>query len=108
MTNPTYNIRKIRVKKAFFVLVFVMLAGCGFSANRTVPAIEFSVIPSAETGGTMRLEPIEGRVFNARREQQIVLYARSGNWYVQPFTDQPFTKLEADFSWRNTTHLGTE
>lgn len=58
----------------------------------------------------MRLDRVEGRVSGARPEQQqrIVLYARSGNWYVQPFTDQPFTSIEADSSWRNTTHLGTE
>ena len=76
--------------------------------NRTAPAVEFSVIPDAETGGTMRLEPVEGRVFNARPGQRIVLYARSGNWYVQPFIDQPFTNIEPDSTWRNTTHLGTE
>jgi signal transduction histidine kinase len=102
------NIRETRVKKTFFVLVCFLLCGCGSSQNSHEPAVEFSLIPDAETGGTMRLEPVEGRVFNARPGQQIVLYARSGNWYVQPFTDQPFTKIEANSSWRNTTHLGTE
>ena len=96
------------MKKTFFVLVCFLLCGCGSSQNSHEPAVEFSLIPAAETGGTMRLEPVEGRVFNARPGQQIVLYARSGNWYVQPFTDQPFTKIEANSSWRNTTHLGTE
>ena len=96
------------MKKAFFVLISILFSGCGLSANRSEPVIEFSLIPAAETGGTMRLEPVRGRVFNARADQQVVLYARSGNWYVQPFTDQPLTKIEADFSWHNTTHLGTE
>ncbi len=96
------------MKKAYFVLACFLLAGCGFTQNRSEPAIEFSIIPAAETGGTMRLETIEGRVINARADQQVVLYARSGNWYIQPFTDQPFTKIEADSRWRNTTHLGTE
>jgi signal transduction histidine kinase len=27
---------------------------------------------------------------------------------VQPFTDQPFTKIEANSKWQNSTHLGTE
>lgn len=51
---------------------------------------------------------IEGRVAGARPGQQIVLYARSGAWYVQPFTDQPFTEIQPDSTWRNLTHLGTE
>jgi len=96
------------VKKAFFVLVCVLFSDCGLTQKSREPAIEFSLIPAAETGGTMRLERVAGRVFNARPEQQIVLYARSGNWYIQPFTDQPFTKIEADSGWHNTTHLGTE
>jgi signal transduction histidine kinase len=36
------------------------------------------------------------------------LFARSGAWYVQPFTDQPFTKIQPDATWKNSTHLGTE
>ena len=102
------TIRKIRVKKAFVMLICLLFSGCGVFQNRSAPAIEFSLIPTAETGGTMRLAPVEGRVSGARADQRIVLYARSGNWYVQPFTDQPFTKIETDSSWRNTTHLGTE
>ena len=96
------------MKKAVFVLVCFLFSGCGLSQGSREPAIEFTLIPAAETGGTMRLAPVEGRVFNARVDQQIVLYTRSGNWYVQPFTDQPFTSIEADSSWRNSTHLGTE
>jgi signal transduction histidine kinase len=96
------------LKKAFFVLVCTLFSGCGLFQNRQAPAIEFSVIPAAETGGTMRLAPVAGTVSGARADQRIVLYARSGNWYVQPFTDQPFTAIEADSTWRNTTHLGTE
>lgn len=51
---------------------------------------------------------IEGRVNGARAGQQIILFARSGAWYVQPFTDQPFTKIQPDSTWSNSTHLGTE
>ena len=39
---------------------------------------------------------------------RIVLYARSGHWWVQPLTVQPFTSVRPDGSWENTTHLGTE
>ncbi|QMV20213.1 hypothetical protein GOB94_04070 [Granulicella sp. 5B5] len=40
--------------------------------------------------------------------QQIVLYARNGNWWVQPFRSRPFTKIEADATWNNVTHIGHE
>jgi signal transduction histidine kinase len=36
------------------------------------------------------------------------LYARSGAWYVQPYADQPFTTINPDSTWSNSTHLGTE
>src|SRR5262249_17494139 len=43
-----------------------------------------------------------------RPGQQIVLFARSGIWYVQPLADQPFTQIQPDTKWRSPTHLGTE
>jgi signal transduction histidine kinase len=36
------------------------------------------------------------------------LFARSGAWYVQPYADQPFTPIQPDSTWINSTHLGTE
>jgi signal transduction histidine kinase len=61
-----------------------------------------------DKGGTQYSGIIEGRVGGARPGQQIVLYARSGVWYVQPYADQPFTSIRADSTWTNSTHLGTE
>jgi hypothetical protein len=40
--------------------------------------------------------------------QRIVLYARSGDWYVQPYANAPFTAIQGDGRWRSPTHLGTE
>lgn len=51
---------------------------------------------------------IEGRVNGAKPGQQIVLYAHGGLWWVQPFANQPFTAIQPDSTWRNSTHLGTE
>ena len=51
---------------------------------------------------------IEGRVSNAAPGQQIVIYAHSGVWWIQPFANQPITKIQPDSTWRNSTHLGTE
>ena len=51
---------------------------------------------------------IEGRASNATAGQQIVIYAYSGIWWVQPFANQAFTRIQPDSTWRNSTHLGTE
>jgi hypothetical protein len=51
---------------------------------------------------------IEGRATGVQSGEQIVLYAHSGIWWIQPFAYQPITKIQPDFSWRNSTHLGTE
>ena len=51
---------------------------------------------------------IEGRVSNAGPGQQIVLYAHSGIWWVQPFVNQEFTKIQPDSTFRNLIHLGAE
>jgi len=41
--------------------------------------------------------------------QQVVLYARGNNiWWVQPFRKQPFTRIQPDGTWKNSTHLGTD
>lgn len=55
------------------------------------------------------MDYIEGRANGSASGQQIVLYAHSGVWWwVQPFGDHPFTTIQADSTWKNTTHLGTD
>ncbi len=88
-------------------LLAILICGCAVSSN-VQPSIEITTVPPAEKGGGRELDEIKGRVRGASSEQKIVLYARSGDWYVQPFADQPFTKIEANSTWSNTTHLGTE
>jgi signal transduction histidine kinase len=86
----------------------VILSGCRSGQTNATPSIEFIGIPLVDEGGTGKIAAIEGRVVGASSGQRIVLYARSGNWYIQPFTDQPFTEIQPDSTWRNSTHLGTE
>lgn len=59
-------------------------------------------------GGPDKLDIIEGRVTGARMQQQLVLYAHNGKWWVQPLADEPFTQIRKDAGWTNSTHLGTE
>jgi signal transduction histidine kinase len=95
--------------RVLLVLVcLIPLGSCGREEAGAGPTIQFIKIPQAEQGGRPTLEAIEGNVTGARPGQRIVLYARSGAWYVQPFADQPFTDIQPDSKWRNSTHLGTE
>ena len=72
------------------------------------PLIEFTRIPQADPGGKEKHDIIDGRVKGARAGQQVVLYAKSGVWWVQPLVVQPFTKIQPSSKWSNATHLGTE
>ena len=87
------------------LLLLLVLVGC---SSPVPPYIELTSVPRANRGGTQDLDVISGRVTGAKSEQRIVLYARSEAWYIQPYADQPFTKINPDSSWSNTTHLGTE
>jgi hypothetical protein len=89
------------------VLVAVTWA-CQLPGSDSAPSIEFVTVPEAAAGGSERLAPISGRVTGSREGQQIVLFARSGVWWIQPLTVQPFTTVNDDSTWRNTIHLGTE
>jgi len=87
--------------------VLLPMDGCR-SKGSSVPAIEFTHVPEANAGGPERLDFIEGRVHGAAPGQQVVLYAHSGIWWVQPFANGPITKILPDETWKNSTHLGTE
>jgi hypothetical protein len=83
------------------------LAGCP-SRLPGRPSLEITQVPASDPGGPGRLDFIEGKASGTMPGQQVVLYVHSGSWWVQPFANQPFTKIQADGSWKNSTHLGTE
>jgi hypothetical protein len=91
----------------FLALVSVLLAGCHSKDLPRKPSLQLTRVPLANPGGPEQLDYIEGRVSDARPDQQIVLYAQSDIWYIQPFANRPFTKIQADSTWKNSTHLGT-
>src|SRR3984885_1346745 len=91
------------------LLVFCLaLTSCGSHKANSGPSIEFTHIPPAAQGGQERVDRISGRVRNARPKQQIVIYAHSGPWWVQPWPDHPFIPIKADSTWSTETHLGFE
>lgn len=83
-----------------------ILTACG--GQPAGPVIEFTRIPQADDGGKEKNDIIEGTVKGARPGQRIVLYARSGKWWVQPLRGNPFTSVQNTGKWTNATHLGTE
>jgi hypothetical protein len=85
--------------------VALLMSGCGSSA--ALPAIEFTVVPEAGPGGPAKTETISGKVHGARRKQRIVLFAKSGTWWVQPAANNPFTLIRGDSTWEARTHIGT-
>lgn len=95
---------------AHFVLWFACLlsAGCGQQAPAVPPVIEFRVVPEAGAGGPERMATITGTVRGARAGQRIVLFAKSGQWWVQPFAQSPYTPILAGGGFESATHLGTE
>lgn len=90
------------------VVCCVLFGSCQSKQPGAGPSIEFTQVPPMDEGGTPKMAVIEGRAVGARPGQRIVLYARSGDWYVQPFIEAPFTTIQQGSTWKNSTHLGTE
>jgi hypothetical protein len=93
---------------SLLVSLILGVAGCRSRSENDKVVIEFTQIPPSSPGGPDRVAPVQGRVRGALPGQRIVLYSRSGGWWVQPLTNHPFTSIEADGSWQNSIHLGTE
>ena len=100
--------RSLSVEIVFLLFVSILLSGCSLRNGVAGPSIEFTRVPPAAEGGPDKLDIIEGRVIGAQPGQRIVLYARSGAWWVQPLVNEAFTNIQANSKWINSTHLGTE
>jgi hypothetical protein len=90
------------------LVLCIALNGCQPHTADSGPSIEFTHVPPAAQGGRERVDTISGIVRNARPKQQIVIYAHSGQWWVQPWPDHPFIPIQADSTWSTETHLGFE
>ena len=107
LENPASSI--LNWKKVFLMLgCCMLLSGCHSRLADARPSIEFTRVPPAEVSRTDKLDIIQGRVIGARPGQQIVLYSKTGTWWLQPLSTLPFTKIQPDSNWINSTHLGSE
>jgi hypothetical protein len=75
----------LRILSAVGLVSAVALVACRSGKPEETPAITFTKIPPAAQGGRERVGTVSGRVRNARPKQQIVIYAHSGQWWVQPW-----------------------
>lgn len=97
-----------RILRHATLVVLTVLIGCNTRQEDVQPTIEFTQVPPTSSGGSYTHGSIAGRVVGARPNQQIVLYAKAGPWWIQPSTNQPFIKIRSDRTWLSPTHLGTE
>jgi hypothetical protein len=91
-----------------YLILCISLNGCHLGGETQQPSIAFSRVPPAIEGGQDKLDIIEGRVIGGHSGQQIVLYAKNGTWWVQPLVNEAFTRINPDWTWTNSTHVGTE
>ena len=92
---------------AYLVLAVAACIGCGRLPAKSVTTVQFTSIPPANPGGPVAMGSIAGRINGPLQGFRVVLYARSGRWYVQPYADQPFTAIRSDSTWSSPTHLGS-
>jgi hypothetical protein len=100
--------KRIGIIFALIILLNILQSGCGSPKSPQIPIIEVTKIPPAAQGGRERVDTVSGRVRGARPGQKVVVYARSGPWWVQPWPDKPFISIRADSTWSTETHLGFE
>jgi len=86
----------------------MLMAGCHIGGLPPKPAIEITRVPLASPGGPEQLDILEGPVVGAEPGEQVVLYAKSGVWWIQPYATQTSTNIQPDSTRKNSTHLGTE
>src|SRR5258708_8834609 len=96
------------LQRSLLLVLCIALNSCQSHKADSAPSIGFTHIPPAAQGGRERVDTISGRVRNARPKQQIVIYAHSGQWWVQPWPDHAFIPIKADSTWSTETHLGFE
>jgi hypothetical protein len=100
----------VQLVRRLLVLPLLLAAACRGEPRPDPrrPSIVITTVPPAAAGGSERTSRIAGRVTGIARDHRVVLYARSGLWWVQPTTAQPFTTVQPDATWENITHLGSQ
>src|SRR4029077_5493473 len=119
-STPPLRITKVRrfpsarfgTSFPFLILLSIVLGGCQHDDKSTGynhPVIAFTSVPSAGAEDPKKLSSIKGRVIGAEPWLKIVVYSKGETtWWVQSFAIQPFTEIQADSTWKTSTHPGTQ
>ena len=107
MSVPASNSKALVTRWVICSTLGLLATGCRSREASVAPAIEFMRVPPAGEGSPDTIYPIQGRVKGAHPGQRIVLFARAGTWWVQPLADQPYTPINADSTWKSSTHPGS-
>jgi hypothetical protein len=96
------------IRLQMLLVALCLLNGCKSQRRDGAPSVEFTQVPPAAQGGPERVDTIAGRVHGSQPGEQIVIYAHSGPWWIQPFSDHPFVPIQSDSTWSTPTHFGLE
>lgn len=88
------------------LLESLVLAGCTALSHSSPPAIAFTKIPAFGEGHGKKMDGIEGTASGTRAGQRIILYARAGDWWIQPLASAYNTEIHSGH-WANQTHPGS-
>jgi len=73
------------------------------------PVIRITTIPRLGPGGPDEMDPIAGSVKGVNGDQtKVVIFTHTNVWYVQPYTENPYTAIKDDCTWETSAHLGYE
>jgi hypothetical protein len=76
---------QVFLQRSLLLVFCIALNSCQSHQANSGPSIEFTHIPPVAQGGRERVDTISGRVRKARPKQQNVIYAHSGQFWVQPW-----------------------
>jgi hypothetical protein len=107
LVSSTQRVFDVAAPIGLFVALLLVPA-CSAEHVAAAPTIEFTTVPEGMEGGPELLTTIAGRVTGARQGQRIVVFAKSGTWWVQPYKLHPFTSIGSDATWKTQTHYGFE
>jgi hypothetical protein len=100
-------VTKFRKSNAVAFTLCMLAGGCQAPQRAVQPVIEFSKLPPSGSGSPDKLQTIEGRVAGSIPADRIVLFARSGPWWVQPTAAEPYTEIADQGRWKTVTHPGS-
>jgi hypothetical protein len=89
----------MRTNRVFWCTLLVLLfSGCGDSGGVGPSNSPTVTIESAAANRVV------GTVFGRTSGLAIVLWAKTDQWYVQPYTATPFTSIDGNGGWSSYTH----